>query len=781
MKSYFLKNNNIDNKYEDRKSLKLKEKKKSVDLYRARMLKRRVSYQSFKYLRPRGSNVSNQNINRKKSLNNSFITYNHNTKNDGLKRNINASFEDSDIDYNGIEKDIKCAILEMKNNCLLEIKRASCDEIEISKKNHLKGDLNSNLMKSKTIDINNKNKSLSKNKEKTIKNKINNEKINIINDKEKVDKININEKFRFYRKGGVIEDSFDETESDEDPEEDKYLINPETTLFFIYDMIIAISSFYSLIFAPYGITIDCFCENNIKRSRYYINYIIDILFIIDLIINFFLQYYDNKDNLIKKRKKIVEKYIKGWFFFDFLTALPFNNILDYYCKKYYLIQICHTYEKYVFIYYFVLLKCLKAFKIFKMNATKKNQFITKIKESISQDPSYNETMNLVIEILLIFFGLHILSCIHIFISKHTYPGWIFSNNFQNYSLLNLYMISLYYLIQTMTTVGYGDISSDSFIEIIFRIILLAVGIICYSWIISNISNGINKQSYASINFTNDCLTLENIRQEHNELPFKVYSEIKNYLEYKHFHQKIYDKNLLIKSLPYTLKNNLIFSMFKTEIKRFKFFKGLLNTNFLSEVLFNFSPITCNKNEIILNENEIIEEIIFVKDGKLSLELPIDTENLEESVNQYLSDEFMKFAFSFKYEDNFNFEEAKISNHSISSLFEEKGEKNIFNLNNKNSKENEKNNIEETKVFYLKIYDIYKDEDYGGIYKFYGKRSPFAVKVKSKRSKLYTIKGDDFSNICEDYKNIIQRKLKKEKKNLKLIKNVLIKTIDKFCI
>ena len=232
-----------------------------------------------------------------------------------------------------------------------------------------------------------------------------------------------------------------------------------------------------------------------------------------------------------------------------------------------------------------------------MAANKKNQFISRITEEASNNPSLNEKIDLTIELLLVVFGLHILSCIHIFIGRYTYPGWIFSNEFQNFSLINIYMISVYYIIQTMTTVGYGDISSDSFIEIIFRIILLAVGIICYSWLISNISNHINKQSYASMNFANDLILLENIRREHADLPFNIYTDVKNYLEHKHFRRNIYDKNLLINSLAYSLKNNLIFSMYKTEIERFSFFKGISNTNFLSELLYNFSSVICKKNEI----------------------------------------------------------------------------------------------------------------------------------------------------------------------------------------
>ena len=122
-----------------------------------------------------------------------------------------------------------------------------------------------------------------------------------------------------------------------------------------------------------------------------------------------------------------------------------------------------------------------------------------------------------------------MSCIHIFIGKHTFPGWIYTNEFQNISFLKLYMISIYYITTTLTTVGYGDISSNSILEIYFRIILLGVGIIGYSWIISSISNGINKENYASINFENECQILEEIRINHKKLPYSLYLNIRNHI------------------------------------------------------------------------------------------------------------------------------------------------------------------------------------------------------------------------------------------------------------
>ena len=781
-------------------------KKNSVELQKPREKKRSLEFQG-----PRNSNISIKYEGGKKksiqSLNAPYII-NNNKNNINISREENSSYNNSLMDYKAMGEEIKYTILEMKNNCLMEI-NDGLDIYKEDKKNE--EDFNEELTNSeifrrlKNVEFQNNNNKIKlkksftneeinpfhkEKKDKNLKLKKSSIKSNLITNeiKEKINmdkfdikqdmKTFIDEKYRIYKKSGQIEDSFNESESDEEGEPDSFLINPETTTFLIYDFLIVIASIYSLVVISYQITEECFCPNDKSRFKIFIDFFLDILFIFDLIINFFVEFYTETGKLIKNRNKIINNYLRGWFFFDFLNAIPINIIYYYYCKSYQN-QICHTYERNGIVNTLILLKCLKAIKIFKMPASKKNQFITLLIELASDESS--EKVNLTIEILLVIFGLHILSCIHIYIGKHTYPGWIYANDFQNYSILNLYMISIYYLITTMTTVGYGDIASDSFVEIIFRIILLAVGIICYSWLISNISNGINKQSYASINFSNECLILENIRREHRDLPYKIYNEIKKHLEYKNFHQQIYDKNLLINSLPYSLKNNLIFSMYKLEIEKFIFFKGISNTNFVSEVLYNFSPLVCKKNDILLKENEIIEEAFFVREGGLCLEIPINMDRPEESTNEYLSKEFNNFAFNFEDQDNLDnlpkIIDTNISNKSLTSIIEEKHKNCIYSIIGGNH-----TNLEKTEpaIFYLKIYDILKNENYGGLYMYHGKRSPFEVKVKSKRVKLYVIKKDDYQSICDTYKNFIQRIHKKEKKNLNNIKNILIKTIDRFC-
>ena len=51
--------------------------------------------------------------------------------------------------------------------------------------------------------------------------------------------------------------------------------------------------------------------------------VIDLLFICDLILNFFTTYVDDKGDLVTSPKTIRVHYLKGWFAIDFVAAIPY--------------------------------------------------------------------------------------------------------------------------------------------------------------------------------------------------------------------------------------------------------------------------------------------------------------------------------------------------------------------------------------------------------------------------------------------------------------------------
>ena len=234
---------------------------------------------------------------------------------------------------------------------------------------------------------------------------------------------------------------------------------------------------------------------------------------------------------------------------------------------------------------FLLLFCfVKQIKIFKIIDLKKNSVMLRIKESISEKEFIEKIVNVCITIGIYIFCFYLFISIHIFIGKHSYPNWITRNGFDNQSYFLLYLTSLYYLITTMTTVGYGDIVVVTFSETVFQIIVLSVGIFVYSWIVSNIGNYVKNESYASMIFNKDGTILEEIRISYPNMPFRLYKQILHHLNARKIRQKHCDSNLLINSLPYSLKNSILLAIYKQTINGLKIFKGCKNSDFIVRLL-----------------------------------------------------------------------------------------------------------------------------------------------------------------------------------------------------
>lgn len=59
-----------------------------------------------------------------------------------------------------------------------------------------------------------------------------------------------------------------------------------------------------------------------------IDSIVDVLFFIDIILNFFMAYYDSSDEIVDDRKLIAFSYLSRWFFLDLISIIPISFILD---------------------------------------------------------------------------------------------------------------------------------------------------------------------------------------------------------------------------------------------------------------------------------------------------------------------------------------------------------------------------------------------------------------------------------------------------------------------
>jgi len=595
----------------------------------------------------------------------------------------------------------------------------------------------------------------------------NNTFINLNISKIKVDK----EKFRILQHTGYVYDSLDDEEYEDAIDINNYYISPDSIYLYIFDSFIIIFSIYIIFYMPYYLAHDSFLISTYFNIKVLLFHIIDIFFIFDLLISFFRSYYNYDEQLVNNVISMSFHYINNWFLFDFISAIPFYSIFFYleykekegfknnikFLNAYYGIKI----DK---IHYLLLMnKLIKIFKCF----SDSNRAMMRVEHFLFKYNVMEEKSGIIFFIFILLASCNLGTCLFIFIGRNSFPSWLNTTKINDESFTKLYICSLYYFITTITTVGYGDIYGKTIIEIIFQIILLIVGTCTYSYLISSVSNFIKKINEKSLNFENKLKVLNDIKLTNPHLKESLYEKLLRFIRYKKGKEKNKQK-ILINSLPYSLKNTLIIEMYKPIINNFIIFKGLENSNCIVQLVTAFKPIYSIKNDILYQEGDFVDEVIFVKTGVIGLEIGIDLEDPKKSIVEYLNrlDDKGKFPLENK---------TKIFDTSMKTLSTTSS---FLNQRKITTIKNEKN--EDKNKHYLKVLDIRRNEHFGETLVFLNERAFLTAKVKSKKAELFFLNKEEIIKIFSSFQNIWNRINRRSIYNMKQIKITVRKVLLSFC-
>ena len=611
-----------------------------------------------------------------------------------------------------------------------------------------------------------------------------------------------------YRKLVITQNLFDSSFEESGEENDdvglEIYISSESYFILVFDIFITFFTFYLLFCIPLRLA---------ERKNYYteqskifvvFNIITEVLYILDFILCFFRTYHDYQYQKITDIYNIIMNYITNDFLLDLIEAIPSYIICKNYCYE----NVGFNAELSGFEIIMTILQMVKSLKILKVLGAGGNRAVEILHEKIAENFFFENVFNIFTFVFKIFSFLHILICIHIFLGWQSYPNWMIHINIIDEALIIKYISSFYFIIETMTTVGYGDIICISSVERFFQLILLSIGIVSYSFIISKFTNYVMKQSKEEIELDKKMNELEQIRIQYPLIPYKLYMKIQTYFRKKS--EKKNNKNEmtnLVNNLPDKLRNDMLLVIYRDAINKFYIFKGCNNTDFITQMCAAFIQTTVDKETILMPEGKKVENIIFVKEGRLILEAVINLTNPSESYEKYFRENFKSInakAFQnmrnsvsytnsqidYKQIENNNYlsylEERLMESNKIgtkgNSFFDVTRNSVSFQIGEESEEEQEQERSataalkekEGANYQHLKILDVRKNEHFGDCLLFLEKPAPLTLKVKSKKAVIFILKKKDAKNINNIHHNIMDRIREKSLRNLIALKH---KTID----
>ena len=526
-------------------------------------------------------------------------------KYENIKEASSRTFQSKDLDIK--LKRQKSSIFNEKLNPISSMKSLFSNNIILLPEN------NEKIIIEQPIVIKDESKNLKK--KLLFEKNVNFKPLNIIEDQDTHNHETLNRHNRILKKINTIKKS---NSIDEDPhilKKDRYIIHPDCQFKEIWDFLIFILLLYILIFNPILLAF----ESILNSTFCGINYFIDFVYFVDLVINFFVGFYDFEEELILTHKIIILHYLKTSFIADLISAIPIELI-------FLAISNCSTFNITNQIFdiigpskLFRIFIVLKIFKFFTVNKILFNRMI--FIEDLSVESTKSRIFKFTIYFLLF---SHISSCFWIFMSNLDFPNWIINSSIQDDLSYEIYISALYFTLTTIFTIGYGDVIGVSNFERLYNIYLMIVGIYLYSYTITAFSALLIFRDSKTTQYYSALDTLNEIDLEFR-INSNLYERIKRFLTNDYKINRI-EKNSVINILPTILKNKLTYEIYRVTLDNLKFFKNT-TTEFKMRAVILLKKIKLYKGDYLIKENDFFEEIFFLMKGVLRIEKDLESGKL----------------------------------------------------------------------------------------------------------------------------------------------------------
>ncbi|CAD8194916.1 unnamed protein product [Paramecium octaurelia] len=322
-------------------------------------------------------------------------------------------------------------------------------------------------------------------------------------------------------------------------------------------------------------------------------------FLLEIIIKFNTCIY-SKGVLIKNRKRLIKRYLKREFLIDLVLIIPF-----------------FIGRQFSFIYLDLVI-ILKVFQISKLTNSLFNRL-----ELTQEQTTVFELIKLIFFILLC---AHFSACIWHKLGvwgdwgdKNTVT-WLIKEQLYNTMWIDRYVVSFYWSIVTMTTIGYGDIIPVNLTERLFCIIMTLISTATFAYSVNSIGQIFQDMSKQSVQFKTNMNSLNKFLKN-QKVSASLQTKFRRYFEY--FWSKPSQEVIQFQEqIPQQLKDQMIVDINIKLLKQLDLFKQFSNS-LLNTLCLQFKEIQLQPDEYLFKSNQRAEKLYILVNGKIDLRVIIN--------------------------------------------------------------------------------------------------------------------------------------------------------------
>ncbi|KAG9349218.1 hypothetical protein JZ751_027661, partial [Albula glossodonta] len=343
----------------------------------------------------------------------------------------------------------------------------------------------------------------------------------------------------------------------------------------VWDWLILLLVIYTAILTPYSAAFLLNDREEQKRRECgyscnplnMVDLIVDIMFIIDILINFRTTYVNLNEEVVSHPGKIAIHYFKGWFLIDMVAAIPFDLLI--FGSGSDEVSLTTT-----------LIGLLKTARLLRL---------VRVARKLDR---YSEYGAAVLMLLMCIFALiaHWLACIWYAIGNVERPylehkiGWLdnlgvsigkrynFSDPGSGPSIKDKYVTALYFTFSSLTSVGFGNVSPNTNSEKIFSICVMLIGSLMYASIFGNVSAIIQRLYSGTARYHTQMLRVKEFIRFH-QIPNPLRQRLEEYFQHSWTYTNGIDMNMVLKGFPECLQADICLHLNQSLLEHCKAFRG----------------------------------------------------------------------------------------------------------------------------------------------------------------------------------------------------------------